>query len=200
MRNMVQIIIQPHWYEWSQSCAIRTSRRAFKNNIWRLQNERWASGKSSINYSKLLDYEEIRNWLSDRYIELRGAYKIRITYAEFVPLVMSSQIDLDDEWSYRRSWGAPQGHSFRHGWGYTQSPEHLPKDRPTDNPWYVENHHKRDKSRVDCRGEGRRKYWVKQAARDHRAWVKRQLNAEDWDSFGRGADDSEYIIDPWRWD
>lgn len=200
MRNMVQVLVQPRWTEWRQNSAIRVSRRFFNEFLWQLDNSRWASGKGSLNRSKLLEYKEVRNWLSDRYIELRGKYEIRMTYAEFEPLVMSWKYDLGDEWIIRRSYGAPQGHSFRHGWGYTQNPEHRPKDRPTYDPWYVENRHKRDKAKAGRFAQPRRKFWVKQAAKDHRAWVKRQLKAENWDAFGRGPDDSEYIIDPWLWD
>ena len=204
MKNMITVLIQPRWSEWSQNFAIRTARKAFREFVSKTQNERWASGKRNLNYTRLLDDEEVRGWVSDRYIELRGAYRIRISYAEFEPLVASYQVDLPDEWVVRSRYGNPHGHSFRHGHGYVQSPDHGPKDSPTEDPWHTEKRHKRDKAKAGggcmrhgCRG---RRFWVKQAAKDHRAWVKRQIYKEDWDAFGRGTDDSEYIIEPWDWD
>lgn len=202
MKNMVQILVQPKWRgEWWQNFALRRAHKDFIAFRDRLNNNRWAEGNGYLNYTKLLSYPEIRDWLSDYYIDLRGKAQIRMDYAEFERRTLDHTAH---DYIWRSTWNMARC-PYRQGSGYTQDPAHLPKEREA-NAWHAETHHKRDKARHGhgcmrhgCRG---RRFWVKQAARDLRAWVKQQLHKGNFDAFDRGAQDKEYqqFADPWNWD
>lgn len=203
MKSHVQVLVQPRWTQWQQDFALRNARNSFRKFLWDFDNRRWADGLPGYQKSKPLDYPQIRDWLSDRYIELRGAYKIRMDYAEFERLLLQHG-EIGDEWrNYRRfGWGAA-GCPYREGWSYVRNVDHEPKQREP-NAWHIERKHKRDKARHGggCmrRGCSRRRFWVREQAREHRAWCKQMIKKENWDAFGRGADDSEYTVNPWLWD
>jgi hypothetical protein len=188
---MVKVLIQPRWFKLGQYYALRAAYRDLHIFINRVNNERWASGNGSISWSNPLDHKEVCDWISDRYIELRGAYRIRMSFQEFQDAVFKGHIWI--------KYQAAPSKGFRSSKAYVRNTEHKPKAE-LDNSWYIEKHHKRDKGRHGSWSRSAPRFWVRQAARDHRAWIKQKISKGDWDAFSRGADDSEYIIDRWKWD
>ena len=90
---------------------------------------------------------------------------------------------------------------FREGTSYVRNKNHKKKDKVED-PWRVEKrfNKRRGKYRSGncCAGPHfSRKSYVRQSAKEHRAWERRQIHNENWDALS----DYSYKVfaDPWYW-
>lgn len=197
MKNMVVILVQPRWTLLKQNFSLSKSRRDYVSFVDKLTNRLYAEGKR-FNFSKPLLNQEVVDWLSDKYIELRGYYRIRMDYKEF-EAYMLAQKELPNSYTFflRYGYGA-FGCPYRYGRSYVRNTDHEPKNRPTKDAWREHKRIKKDKSKqcAHYRGECKR-FWKKRAAREHRAWVRDVIYKENWDLFS----DIEYkqFADPWRW-
>jgi hypothetical protein len=198
MKQHVQIMVQPRWYAWGQDFYVRCARREFGQWLWAEDNRRWASGLPGMQNPKHAHPSAIA-WLEDRYIKGRGDYRIRMDFDQFFRAVTSNWSDAEGYFLI------PYHGRTNKGPSYTKSPDHAPKPE-RDRAWEIETNHKRDKARHgrgdNHHGNRGRHFCAKQSARDHRAWVRRELNRENYDAFCKGADSQEYkqFVNPWDWD
>jgi hypothetical protein len=194
MKSMVIIQIQPRWWAWSQDWFIRCARREFMLWVWAEDNRRWASGLPGMPNPKHT-HPTAYAWIQDRYIKGRGDYRIRLDFDQFFQAVTCNYTEAD------RYLCIPYYGRTAKATSYVKKPEHKPKDNPTFNAWRIEKHTKKDKSRQHFSRHAR-KFCSDQSARSHRAWVKQQINKENWDAFDKGACDAEYaqFVEPYDWD
>jgi hypothetical protein len=86
---------------------------------------------------------------------------------------------------------------YRNGDSYRRNTDHEKKEENPKVVWREVSGKERD-SRKRRWGNSAKTFWKRQAARDHRQWVRQQLHHENYDAFHDGEYD--VFADPWNWD
>jgi hypothetical protein len=190
MKNMVQVLIQPQWSEWRQNFALFRFLRDFQSFQFQLSEQRFLDGLHGLNFSKILEYQEVQTWLFNKYIELKGKFVIRMDYKEFLLYASNTK-------------AVPR---LRKGWirrknktSYVRNAQHLPKNIQED-AWRIEKKIKKDKAKRKHWSRGWKKSAKKLQNSKHRQWIRTQLHRENWEAFDNSASNRELRADRWLWD
>jgi hypothetical protein len=147
--------------------------------------------------SEVIDILEKNKYVEFLWFELKNIHLDKtdgLDFAYFKERVTSDRL-------HRTSWYGSidmTGGSYRNGPKYRKNTEHLQKEEDPKEAWREETNHYRDKARRQKHSNGMKRFWVKQQAKDHRAWAKCMIRKEKWEAFGQN--DEEYCINRWLWD
>jgi hypothetical protein len=192
MKQMVQITNQRPWSELRQSIALVKLQRAFYNFQHRYSENRMLAGLPGLDMQKIMNNTDIQAWLLSKYSELQANLTIQMDYKAFL-----LKVNKTDRFSpfYRRRGRRP----WKLRQAYRRKIEHKPKEIQAD-AWRIEKNTKKDKSKRKPWHRGGKKSAGKIQKAKHRAWVRVQLNRENWDAFDNSASNRELRVDRWLWD
>lgn len=173
---------------------IRRARNQIDEYIIRINNLRWAEGKSGL-IRPYRDDPDVREFVEQIYLDERRSNTIPIDFVQFFDYVTRLR-PMPGDRSYASRW---PGRDRSKKSSYIKQPDHRRKDpNQTDRDcWRRHKGIDRDKARCD-RTNGAKTFWKRQAARDHRAWVRNRLANQQYDDMYQ----LEYqeFIDCFRWD